>query len=177
MLLMIALTVDEVVAMGQFLHRRTRRGESLWRAFWMGGTFPAAAAGVDGETRTDPGSVRSMFWGVSVPWNLLVATGLGLWLMASPAVFGTAGAAADSSYLVGALVVTFSVVAMGEPARTVRLANVPLGAWVAAAPWVLQGAPAIATWNGVAVGVLLALVSIPRGTIAYQYGIWNQHIR
>ena len=173
MLIMIATTVDEVVAMGQFLYRRTQEGESLWRVFWIGGTFPEEEAGVGEETRSDADSFWSMFWGVSIPWYLVVATGLGLWLMASPAIFGTTGGAADSNQLVGALVVTFSVIAMGEPARVVRFVNVPLGIWIVVAPWILAGAPTVATWNSVAVGILLITVSIPRGSIRDRYGTWD----
>jgi hypothetical protein len=42
----------------------------------------------------------------NVPWNLLLSAAAGAWLMASPAAFGTAGAAADSDYLAGALAIT-----------------------------------------------------------------------
>lgn len=174
MLFMIALTVDEVVAMGQFLYRRTREGESLWRAFWMGGTFPESEAGVNEKTRSDAESPRSMFWGLSTPWYLVIATGLGLWLMASPAVLGTTGGAANSNQLVGALAVTFSVIAMGEPARIIRFINVPLGTWIVVAPWILAGASTLTLVNSLAVGILLILVSIPRGTIRDQYGAWDR---
>ncbi|MFC4989306.1 vitamin K epoxide reductase family protein [Saliphagus infecundisoli] len=174
MLFMIALTVDEVVAMGQFLYRRTREGESLWRAFWMGGTFPESEAGVNEKTRSDAGSPRSMFWGLTTSWYLVVATGLGLWLMASPAILGTTGGAANSNQLVGALAVTFSVIAMGEPARIVRFINVPLGIWIIVAPWILTGASTLTLVNSLAVGVLLVLISIPRGTIRDNYGAWDR---
>ncbi|WP_227356055.1 vitamin K epoxide reductase family protein [Haladaptatus salinisoli] len=177
MLFMIALTVDEVAAMGQFLYRRTQKGESLWHAFWMGGSYRAADAGVDGETRSGANSFLSMFWGMSIPWHLLGATGLGLWLMLSPALFGTTGAAADSSHLIGALIATFSVIAMGEPVRIVRFVNVPLGIWVIVAPWILTGGPTVGLWNGIAVGTLVIFASLPRGSIHEQYGSWNQYIR
>jgi hypothetical protein len=177
MLIMIATTVDEVVAMGQFLFRRTRAGVSLWHAFWMGGTFPEAEAGLGDETRSDTASFWSMFWGVSTPWYLLAGTGLGLWLMASPEILGTTGAAADSSHLVGALVVTFSVIAMGEPARAVRFVNVPLGLWIVAAPWILIGSPTLALWNGAVVGLTLVILSIPRGAIRDRYGAWDRYSR
>lgn len=176
MLFMIALTVDEVAAMWQFLRRRTRRGESLWHAFWMGGTFPEHEAGVDGEMRTETDSAWSMFWGLSIPWYLLATTVLGLWLMVSPAVFGTPGAAADSNNLVGALIVTFSIIAMGEPARTARYLNIPLGAWIAAAPLVLGGFSTVAMGNSVVAGLLVLLLSIPRGKIIYEYGDWNRYV-
>ena len=177
MLWMIALTVDEVVAMGQFLKRRTNEGVSLWHAFWMGGHLSEDDAGLPEGTRSERDRPAGMFWGISIPWYLLGAMALGFWLMLSPTVFGTQGLLADSSHLVGALVVSFTVIATGEPARAIRFVNIPLGAWVAAAPWLL-GAPMVAAWSGIAVGVLLILVSIPRGTIRDEYGEWwPQYIR
>ncbi|GIV95369.1 MAG: hypothetical protein KatS3mg057_0026 [Herpetosiphonaceae bacterium] len=47
-----------------------------------------------------------MLWGVTTPWNLLLAAGLGGWLMAAPAVPGSQGTAADSDHLMGALLIT-----------------------------------------------------------------------
>ena len=173
MLWMISLSFDEVVAMMQLLKRRTDEGTSLWHAFWMGGHLSEDDAGIEGETRSERDRPAGMFWGTSVPWYLLAAMALGFWLMLAPTIFGTSGALADSSHLVGALTVSFSVIATSEPGRAIRLVNVPLGAWAVAAPWVLGG-PTDATWNGVVVGVLLILVSVPRGTIRDEYGDWWQ---
>lgn len=171
MLWMISLTVDEVVAMSQLLKRRTDDGVSLWHAFWMGGHLSEDDAGLPDGTRSDRDRPAGMFWGISLPWYLLGAMALGFWMMLSPTVFGTSGLLADSSHLVGALVVSFSVIATGEPARPLRFVNIPLGAWVIVAPWLL-GAPMAATVSGGIVGVLLILVSIPRGTIRDEYGGW-----
>jgi hypothetical protein len=171
MLWMISLSVDEVVAMMQLLKRRMSEGVGLWHAFWMGGHLSEEDAGLDGETRSERDRPAGMFWGVSIPWYLLGAMALGFWLMLSPAVFGTQGPLADSSHLVGALIVSFTVIATGEPARAVRFLNIPLGAWVAIAPW-LFGAPMLVAANGVAVGVLVVLASIPQGTIRDEYGHW-----
>ena len=173
MLWMIALSFDEVVAMMQLLKRRMREGTSLWHAFWMGGHLSEDEAGTSGGIRPERDRPAGMFWGISIPWYLIGAMALGFWLMLSPTVFGTRGPLADSSHLVGALVVSFTVIATGEPARAIRFVNVPLGAWVVAAPWVL-GAPTAATWSSVVVGALLILVSVPRGTIRDEYGEWWQ---
>ncbi|MFB6165943.1 MAG: vitamin K epoxide reductase family protein [Haloarculaceae archaeon] len=176
MLWMIALSFDEVVAMAQLLRRRTSEGASLWRAFWMGGHLSADDAGIPGETRADPQRPAGMFWGISVPWSLLGSLALGLWLMASPAVFDTGGLLADSSHLVGALVVSFTVIATAEPARTLRFLNVPLGAWAIAAPWILGPAPTVAIWSAAATGLVLAALNVPRGPIRDQYGFWRELI-
>lgn len=170
MLWMISLTVDEVVAMGQLLARRTDK-VSLWRAFWMGGHLSEDAAGLPDRTRSERDRPAGMFWGISLPWYLLAAMALGFWLMLSPTVLETTGVLADSSHLVGALIVSVTVIATGEPARAVRFANIPLGAWVIVAPW-LFGAPPVAALNGVAVGALVGLLSISRGTIRDEYGEW-----
>lgn len=171
MLWMISLSFDEVVAMMQLLKRRTSEGVSLWHAFWMGGHLSDEDAGIPGETRGDRDRPAGMFWGISIPWYLLGGMALGFWLMLSPTVFGTTGSAADSSHLVGALIVSFAVIATAEPARAIRFVNIPLGAWAIAAPW-LFGAPMTAALNGVVAGVLLILVSIPQGTIRDEYGAW-----
>ncbi|WP_265109101.1 vitamin K epoxide reductase family protein [Halosolutus halophilus] len=177
MLWMISLTVDEIVAMGQFLVRLMRQGDSLWTAFWMGGTFPEAESGVDETTARpiDDSPIREPFWGVSIPWTLLAAMALGVWLMLSPTVFGTTGLMADSSHLIGSLVVSFTVIATGEPARAVRFLNVPLAGWIIVAPWLLAGVPTIAAINATVAGALVLVLSVPRGPIADRYGGWERY--
>lgn len=100
MVVMIALTLDEVVAMGRFLVEARREGQPLWRTFWLGGTLRDRP--VTGPVRPDVVSVQAMVWGVAMPWNLLPSVGLGVWLMLAPSVLGSAGAAAHSDHLVGA---------------------------------------------------------------------------
>ena len=41
MLIMIPYTLDQLVAMGQFLAQSVRRGEPFWRTFFRGGAQPA----------------------------------------------------------------------------------------------------------------------------------------
>ncbi len=96
--------------------------------------------------------------------------------MFAPAVFETTGRAAGSDHLVGALVVTFAVIAMAEVARTLRFVNVALGAWVVLAPWVLSGAVGAARWNNVVIGIALGLLSLPRGRVRGEYGGWQPYI-
>ncbi len=176
MLWMISLSFDEVVAMFQLLKRRTDEGASLWHAFWMGGKLSEEDAGLPGETRDDRDRPAGMFWGVSLPWYLLGAMALGFWLMLSPAVFGTEGLLADSSHLIGALIVSFTVMATAEPARALRFVNVPLGAWVVAAPFLLGAPSTLATLSGVVVGVALVGLNLPTGTIRDRYGFWQEYI-
>ncbi len=172
MLAMIPATLDEVVAMLQFLIQAKREGKSLWRTFWLGGTTEGESA--DKLTPFDWSRPFEMFqtWAVS-NWNLLLSAGLGVWLMFAPAVFGTTGRAADSDHLFGALVITFAVIAMAEVARVVRFINILFGAWLVAAPFILNGFTTISTFSDLAAGAALILLSFPRGKIRGRYGSWH----
>lgn len=175
MLVMITLTLDEVVAMGQFLVQARREGQPFWRTFWLGGTLRETPD--SGPVRPDVVSTMAMVWGVALPWNLLVSAALGVWLMFAPAVLGITGAAAHSDHLVGALIVTTAVIALADVGRATRFVNIVLGAWVVAAPWVLTGATPASKWSGVIAGILVVLLSLRRGPVGERYGTWDRFIR
>jgi nucleoside-diphosphate-sugar epimerase/uncharacterized membrane protein len=178
MLVMIPLTVDEVVAMGQFLVQSRRAGKPFWKTFWLGGELPGAAEETKPRDFSSPRAeaLPAMFWGVTVPWTLLASAALGVWVMFAPAIFQSQGAAADSDHLVGALVVTFAVIAWAEVVRPLRLVNVLFGAWLIAAPWILGGSTTGATWSDLVVGATLIVLSLPRGTVRQRYGKWDRYI-
>ena len=182
MLLMVPLAVDEVVAMAQFMLQSRREGQPFWRTFWVGGTLRDVPAH-ENPREPHPGTpvrqqLAAMAWGVNVPWPLLVSALLGAWLMAAPSVFGLPlqAPASSSDQLVGALVVTIAVIAMGEVIRPVRFVNVLLGAWLLAAPWLLSGATPALTISDLAVGVALIGLSLSRGPVREQYGAWDRRI-
>lgn len=171
MLVMIPLTLDEVVAMVQFLRwNKKHKGVSYWHTFWMGGT-PEGTHDAPPADRQPSWRPAAMLWGFTPTWQLLVATALGVWLMFSPWVMGSTGAMADSGHLVGALLIVFSVIAMAEVGRPARYLNLMAGAWLVAAPWFLGGAgSAWAPWNAAAVGVLVSALSLPLGAWRDRYG-------
>jgi hypothetical protein len=175
MVSMIALTLDEVIAMGQFLAQARRQGQPLWRTFWLGGTLREAPA--SGPVRADVVSIRATAWGVGLPWNLLLSAGLGVWLMFAPSVLGSVDAAAHSDHLVGALIVVVAVIALADVARALRFLNVIFGAWLIAAPWLLGGATTGSMLSGAIVGVLMIMLSLPRGAVGERYGSWERFIR
>lgn len=178
MLIMIPLTRDEVVAMIQFLLQAHRDGKPFWRTFWKGDTVEGGGKDErtprfnDSPAKTAP----AMFWGMTAPWTLLLSCVLGVWLMFAPAVFGTTGRAADSDHLVGALIVTFAAIAMAEAGRAVRFMNVLFGAWLVIAPFILSGFTTRALINGIIAGIVLVLLSLPRGRVRDRYGEWDPYI-
>lgn len=178
MLIMVPLAVDEVVAMFQFLAQAHRDGKPMWRTFWIGGTLD-----VPGEDKRTPRLTASlaqtlpaMTWGVNIPWTLIVSSAVGIWLMFAPFVFASQDRAADSDHLVGALVVTFAVIAMAEATRAARLINILFGAWIVLAPWLVSGSTTGAKLNDILAGAALIILSIPRGRVKERYGSWEPYI-
>lgn len=178
MLVMVPLAIDEIVATLQFLAVKRREGHSIWVLLIKG----EGHLGEEKDSRTPQPNVScrealpAMVWGVTLPWFLVISTALGIWLMIAPPVLGTAGAAANSNFLAGALVITVSVVAMGEVVRAFRFINIIVGLWIVAAPWFLSGAGAAGVTNGAIAGLALILFSIPRGKIRERYGSWDRFI-
>jgi hypothetical protein len=175
MLIMAALSLDEVIASIQFLLLSKRAGRSLWTMFWHGGNLPERVADV-GLVRREPGAGLAMFGGATIPWTLAVSALLGAWLMASPDVFDTVGLAADSDHLLGALVVVVAITAMAEVGRAARFLNILLAVGIVVAAWLLPGASTAARVNDLAAGFLIAALSLPRGLIHNRYGGWNPFI-
>ena len=91
--------------------------------------------------------------------------------------FGTEGALADSDHLVGALIITVSIIAMAEVARPLRFINGLFGVWLVAAPWVLSGGQIDGGIATTTIGILIIALSLPRGRRSSEhYGQWDRYI-
>ena len=178
MLAMIPFTVDEVIVTAQFLAAARRDGKSLWRTFWVGGTIQGGSEDKRTPRYGAPSAHRfaPAAWGVTAPWTLFASALVGVWIMFAPVVFGSTPPAAHSAHVIGALVITIAVIATAEVVRALRFINVLLGAWIAVSGWVLSGASASAQWNGLAAGLLILALSLPRGHIRERYGPWQSWI-
>jgi nucleoside-diphosphate-sugar epimerase len=172
MLVMVPQALDEVVASVHHLVRSRRAGLSFWRTLWFGGGAEAL------EGRAIPaGSMARPHYPAALPPHLILATGLGLWLLFAPWFFGLSGAPANNLYVVGALVTTISVIAFSEIGRLVRLVNVPVGLWLVLSAFLLEGMSTSGRWHSVAVGALVAVISLFRGPIVESYGTLNRWAR
>ena len=179
MLIMIPYSLDELVAMGQFLVLNTRRGRPFWRSFFRGDALPGGSK--DSHPGFDASLAaigKSAARGVTIPWNLAISVLIGAFLMFSRLVLGNVPPLADSDHLVGALVITVSVIAMGEVARPLRFLNVAFGAWLIVAPWLMDGgASTVGNIVGTILGALLIALSLPRGHRSDEhYGSWDRFV-
>ncbi|HEY9202491.1 MAG TPA: heavy metal-binding domain-containing protein [Gammaproteobacteria bacterium] len=178
MAVMIPYSLNEFVAMSQFLVWSRKQGKPFWRTFWTGdamdGGSDDTAIGLVGTPREQWAQATR---GVTYPWTLLLSIAIGVWLTFTRVTFDSVGAMVDSDHLVGLLVVTFSIIALAEVGRATRFINIPFGIWLIAAPWLLDGiASSLAVWNSVICGVLLIALAIPRGKIRDSYAGWDRYI-
>jgi uncharacterized membrane protein len=178
MVVMIPYSLDELVAMGQFMLDAKRRGKPLWRVFWMGDSMDGGSVDKSKEFRGSYANMLAeMVDGTTLPWTMAVSTLLGIWLLFTRLTFDTAGAMAASDHLIGALLVTFSVMAMAEVARPIRFINATFGLWLLAAPWLLGGVSSNgAVWNSILTGILLIALALPRGEIKNSYATWDRYL-
>lgn len=183
MLPMIPLELDEVIAMGQHMVQSKRRGDSLWKVFWKGGKpFEENKDERSPELMKFPQKplkvYKASIWGMSFPWTLSVSTLIGLWLMFAPGVFGLPikSTPADVNHMGGALIVVVAVICMGEVVRKGRYLNLLLGLAVAIWPWFLQDSTTAFNISSSISGILVAALSIPRGRITENYGLWDKYV-
>lgn len=178
MLVQIPYSFDEILATLQYLRAGRRSGKPVLRLLIFGGTCPGDAVDrSDDFTLPARRVVREMVYGgVTFPWTLWASMAIGMFLMATPLLFGTVGAAADSDHVVGALVVTFSIMAWAEVARPLRYVNAVFGAWLVFAPWHIAGFSAPAAAATVAAGIALVLLAIPKGAVQGHYAQWDARI-
>ena len=121
--------------------------------------------------------MTAMLPGVTLPWTLVASVILGIWLMFTRLAFGTTRPMADSDHLVGALVVTTSIIAMAEVARPLRFINMLFGAWLVLAPWLLDGAPPMTHWSDAVSGIALIGLTLPRGVRSrHHYASWDRFV-
>jgi hypothetical protein len=179
MLIMIPFTVDEVVAMGQFMAERVRAGKPFWWTFFVGDTTEGGQA--DRRTPTYGAALAKQIpasaWGVTLPITLLFSIAVGLWLMFAPAILGAEGSAADSDRLAGALIVTVAAISTAEVIRAFRFLNLLLALWLVIGPWFLAGITDLARWNDVAAGLVVLTLTLPRGRVRERYSQWNRFVR
>ncbi len=177
MLIMIPFAIDEIVAMGQYLHWSWCRGKPLIRTFFKGGPVEGGQEDHSDALTSAAAFRRDATRGVTLPWTLAASTALGLFLMFTRLILGTEGAMANSDHLMGALTITVAIIATAEVARALRFINVLLGSWLLAAPFLLEGGSSTAAAVSIVVGLALIGLSLPRGHRSNEhYAGWDRFV-
>ncbi|MES2136349.1 MAG: vitamin K epoxide reductase family protein [Pseudomonadota bacterium] len=177
MLVMIPFALDEVIAMGQYLYWSKCRGRPLVRTFFKGGPVESGE-----EDQSDALSSPAAFWadttrGLTLPWTLAATTVLGALLMLERLVVPIPWGLANTHHVIGALVVTVSIIATAEVARALRFVNLALAAWLAASPFLAAQSTTAATIASLAGALLIAALSLPRGRRSREhYAGWDRFV-
>lgn len=179
LLISVPLAVHETIAVGQFLMLTYKeKKESFWQIFWLGGNV----VGYEGK---DPDRRRFTFgqrWyasvqGISFPWHILVQAMIGAWLMARPDILPFDTKSANCDHIMGAMIVTVAAIALAEVTRTIRFLNLIAGAILMLLAFVFAKGSTAVMMSDLASGVLLILVSIPKGAIVERYASWDRYIK
>lgn len=160
MLILIALSIDEVAAVIQYLRSREK---PFLKLLFKGGQCPGATEDLRTPTLDQPllTLLRASRWGVTLPWNLALTVLVGASLMFMPGVLSFEGAMGNIDHVFGALIIVVAFVSMAEVTRQVRWVNILFAAVVAAgAFWDMQ-----ALALHLAAAVAAALLSLRNGPI------------
>jgi len=177
--LLIPYSVDEVLATAQYLWQSKRAGRSFWRSLIFGGpAFSEERDPVQGLDMPVSQSMREFLGGgVTYPWTLVVCVLIGIYLLCTRLLVGVEPPLYFSDHVAGCLLLVIAVTSLAEVARPVRLLNVPLGLWVAASPFFLEGGNSAAMIADVLAGLAVAVLSLPRGTRSQEhYGGWDAYL-
>ncbi|WP_213996562.1 vitamin K epoxide reductase family protein [Arsukibacterium sp.] len=177
MLLQIPFSLDELIATGQFLKRRRQQGQSVLRIFFTGDTDEDDGRRDHDSFEQSPRQIISNVFsgGVRVCPGLMVCIVTGLLLMFSRVLLGVDGAMADAQHLLGALVITLSVIALAEVARALRFVNLLLALALMICAVVIPSSTLIIIASLTAATVIM-VASIFRGPANSSYGRWSRLI-
>lgn len=124
MALLVALSIDEVTAVCQYL----RSGEKPFlQLFFKGGVCPGAKKEKRLNSLEQPfkALLKEGFQGVSFSWGFALLLIMGAFLMAFPSLFALDGAMAKIDPIIGVFQIAATFVAMADPTRKVRGLNLP----------------------------------------------------
>ncbi len=176
MLIQIPYSFDELVATTQFLIRRKKKGRPLLRIFFVGDTDDGDAKETDNFDRNPAAMIKDMVTGgVSMHWSLALSIVIGIWLMFTRLTLGAEDGMANADHLIGALVITTTVIATAETARPVRFVNAAFGVALFVTPFA-YGAGGAQIAASLICGAALIGLSIPRGPISNSYGGLNKYL-
>lgn len=79
------------------------------------------------------------------------------------------------SFVIGALLITFAVIAMAESARMVRFLMIPVAAALLITPFV-YGVGTTSTVLSLIIAVAVTALAVRRGSVKGRYGTWSRYL-
>lgn len=164
MSIMILLTAPELVAT-LLLLKEAKRKQSFWKTFWHG-------MAIEQTTKT---KVLKQSFGITLPWNLLLLILLGVWLIVS-ASYINSGFLINVHYVLGPLVIFFSLISCAEVFRVLRFLNLAFGAALLITLGFHHEISLFIIFHNLFLGGMIFFLSFPKGKVVEKYGIWQRLI-
>ncbi|QKZ11317.1 SPW repeat protein [Spirosoma sp. KUDC1026] len=95
---------------------------------------------------------------------------IGIWLMASPAVFQLLKPIASNEHIMGPIIASIAMIAISESMRDFRYLNVLAGVWLLIAPWVLGNENTRSILNEMGMGTLVVIMALLGGLRTDEFG-------
>lgn len=171
MLLMVAPALDEVVATVQFLRQSHKQGKPFWRTFLRG--IPVTTEELI-ELSPKDFTVKPQKLKPSIPWSLVACSILSAILMAAPALLHLPKSAADIIHISSALFITFSVIALSEVGRPVRILNVATGLILAINIGLSSELALSMKWGFILSSLAIILLSLSKGQFRKHFGTYDK---
>ena len=180
MLIMLALTVDEVVAALQYITAERKAGRSFSNILLYGSNYTKDEVDERTPSFSEPvaKNIHAAIWGFSIPGTLVLTALIGVWLLFSNNVFHLKGPLADSIDVCGALIVVFSVISWAEVIRIARYINIGISVLLVLAAFLVPGShPLTVILNAIVCAALVIIFSLFRGPVKEHYGSWDKMIK
>ncbi len=103
-------------------------------------------------------------------WAKIVSVLLGFWLIISPTVTGMAKAGNNNNFIIGPLVITFSVIALWQINRNVIKANYVVAGWLFIAPIFIEYDSTIGLISNIIAAMAIILLAWLPSPVSQSYG-------
>lgn len=171
MLLMVSPALDEVVATVQFLRQSHRQGRPFWRTFLRG--VPVTADEII-EVPKEQYVQKPRKTKLAIPWGVAGCCLMSVLLMSAPALLNLTKKPADIVHISSALLLTFSIIALSEIARVVRILNILVGLILAVAIATSNEVAVSEKWKIILSSVIVILLSLPKGKFHRHFGSFDK---
>jgi len=174
MLLMVSPALDEVVATVQFLRQSHAHGKPFWRTFLRG--VPVTADEII-EVPQEKYTPKPQKIKLAIPWGLVGCCLISVLIMSAPTLLSLTKKLADIVHISSALLLTFSIIALSEIARPVRILNIIVGLILAVVIAVSNDVAISAKWAIILSSVIVILLSLPKGQFHRHFGSFDKLAR
>lgn len=169
MLLMVSPALDEVIATVQFLRESRKQGKPFWRTFLRG-----APVTHNELIEIKDFTIKTPKIKLAIPWGLIACAILSAGLMAAPTQLNLEKSVSDIIHICSALFMTFSIIALSEIGRTVRILNIVTAVLFTLAISFSSNLVLSLKWGFILTSSAIILLSLSKGQFRRHFGSYDK---